>query len=414
MLDEIDRPDLTRRLERALDVAERAVDALGATGYEDADDPSLDVSSEKIVAETAMLLWSASHPGVGPEVGRRVRDLAGVLVEPARSDAVLARAALQPSLALGLAVPHVLLTRLGHPDIGVDEFFRCCIASVGARGHELPPYGALEKLWVRGLWGLPSPADEWQPVLRGSVLGLPLDVLGGLREDAYALTHGLMYVTDFGARRRLLPRPAEAVLADARALLAVYVDSGDYDLVGELLMAWPFLCEPPCPTVRFVFRLLTAVEDRVGLVPGGTTNAARLRSLTGERRRLYALATAYHTAYVMGMLCAASLRPMPAVLATAANTGFVLDSGIEVEQPDVEQVLGGLSDAERGQVGPFLLDLALAGLVRRRAYGQVAELLQWMDESGRPVSNLATQAKELLVRLASGLSPRAEAMAVAS
>jgi hypothetical protein len=37
-----------------------------------------------------------------------------------------------------------------------------------------------------------------------------------------------------------------------------------------------------------------------------------------------------------------------------------------------------------------------------------------MDESGRPVSNLATQAKELLVRLASGLSPRAEAMAVAS
>src|SRR5205823_1402854 len=141
---------------------------------------------------------------------------------------------------------HVLLTRLGYPDAEVDEFLRACIASVGARGRELPPYGALEKLWIRELWGVPPRAEEWRLVLRSSVIGTSLDFLGGQREDAYALTHGLMYVTDFGATTRRLPRPAGRLLDDVLALLAVYVESGDYDLAGELLMAWPFLGERRC------------------------------------------------------------------------------------------------------------------------------------------------------------------------
>jgi hypothetical protein len=410
-IDDVDRHDLTCRLAKALDVAAKTVDALGTTGYEDSDDPSLDVGGDKVIAETAMLLHVASHSRVDPEIRERVHELAGSLIGPARSDGVLARAALHPSLAEGLAVPHVLLTRLGYPDPDVDSFLRSCVASLGSRGHELPPYGALEKLWLRDLWGLRTPESEWRRVLRSSVLGTSLDLLGGLREDSYAFTHGLMYATDFGATSRVLPRPSALVLDDARALLAVCVESGDYDLVGEILMAWPFVGVAWCASAKFAFRLLTTVEDEAGIVPGGTTNGNRLRSLTGRPRRLYALATSYHTAYVMGMLFAASLRPMNvqscSIRSACADLDeTILEAELAVDQSDVQRVLATLSTSEYRELGAFRLDLAISQAVRRGQYGPCAELMRRLDESGYAASPLVMHAKELLVRLALGLSPR--------
>jgi len=411
------RADLTSRLRTALEVAARAVAVLGAAGYQDPDDPSLDVSGEKVVAETAMLLHAASHLLVEPGIRERVRTVAELLVGPARSDAVLAHAALHPSLAEGLAVPHVLLTRLGHPDPEVDSFFRSCIASTGARGHELPAYGALEKLWLRDLWGTPAAAGEWRRVLRGSVLRAPLDLIGGQREDSYAFTHTLMYMSDFGAKKRRLPRPLSRVIDDARALLAVCLERSDYDLVGEILMAWPFFGMRWCASASFVFRLLMAVEDEAGLLPGGTTNADRLHTLTGERRRLYALATAYHTAYVMGILCAASLRPRrrapsPIHPKLLDRVDSVDEGGLAVEQPHVREALSALPRWHYERLAAFRLDLAIAQAVRHRRYQQLAELVTCVDESGRGASVLLVQAKELLVRLALGLSPRIAAAAV--
>jgi hypothetical protein len=355
-----------------------------------------------------MLLYASSHPGVGPEIRERMSDLAGSLVGAARSDVVLARAALHPSLADGLAVAHVLLTRLGYPDPEVDSFLRSCLDSLGSRGHELPPYGALEKLWIKDLWGLAAGGDDWRRVLAGSVLGNALDLLGGSREDGYAFTHELMYVTDFGNRTRVLPRPASRVLDDARAFLAVCVDGGDYDLAGETLLAWPFLGREWCPSARFVFRVLMAAEDEAGILPGGTTDPERLHSLTGDARRSYALATSYHTAYVMGMLCAASLRPVRSRSRPAGGEG-AFDGEVPIEQPDVERVLARLSDAERKEVASFRLDLAIAGAARRRQYDALAELLRRADEAGSPTSLLRAHAEELLVRLAAGLSSRTAA-----
>ena len=60
---------------------------------------------------------------------------------------------------------------------------------------------------------------------------------------------------------------------------------------------------------HFGFRVLAGAEDSTGILPCGNTKADRLGRLQGEERVRYAFGTAYHTAYVMGFLCAASLRP---------------------------------------------------------------------------------------------------------
>lgn len=398
--------DLTDRLFRALAVATRTVDAFAASGYDHPDDPAASVTAEKAVAETAMLLHAAFHASADRQVRARVSEVATMLALQARTETVLLRAALHPSLAEGMAVSHVLLTRLGHPDPRADTVLAACVGSLGSRGHELPPYGVLEKLWIRDLWGVPVAAEAWRQVLQDSGLATPLDFVGGLREDSYAFTHALMYCTDFGARKRQMPRPNSALLADARILLAVCLDGGDYDLAGEVLMAWPFLDEPWCAAANFAFMVLARVEDEAGLLPGGTTNVARLHSYSGDRRQKYALGTAYHTAYVMGMLCAVSLRPGrgPSRNLTGAGIPQAMPSEISdklvIDQPDVRAVLTQLSDQELDAIAVFRLDLAVAQAVRTQEYGRLADLLRAVHRIGYASPPLGGQAGELLSRLA--------------
>jgi hypothetical protein len=382
------------------------VDSFASSGFDEPDEAGVGFPADKAVAETAMLLHAAAPAAEDQRIGGRVAEIAAMLAGPARTEVVLLRAALHPSISAGLAVPHVLLTRLGYPDPTADAVLVACAEAPTAFAREIPPYGTLEKLWIRELWGRPVTPSAWHRVMSASGLATVPDAVGGVREDSYAFTHALMYVTDFGARADRSPRPAAALLADARMLLAVCVDNGDYDLAGELLMAWPFLGAPWSAAASFVFGMLAMVEDRAGLLPGGTTNAERLRSLDGDRRRRYALGTAYHTAYVMGMLCAASLRPgrgpsaSPGVEADELRVPADVVSHIAVDQVDVVAALARLSEEEIGAIAPFLLDGTVAQALRTQAYGRLADLLRAARASGYPGTELTHQAGALLGRVA--------------
>jgi Domain of unknown function (DUF6895) len=347
-----------------------------------------------------MLLHAASRVRGDRCIAEQVADLAAALARRARSETLLLRAALHPSLAEGMAVPHVLLTRLGHPDPAHERVFRASVSSPGSARRELPPYGMLEKLWLRELWCFPVAPATWRAVMRASVLAESTDLLGGLREDRYAFTHALMYCTDFGAVSRRMPRSRTASLRDAENLLAVTIDAADYDLAGEILMAWPFLGARWSDAASFSFGLLARVEDQAGLLPGGTTDIGRLRGLSGDQRREYALATAYHTAYVMGMLCAVSLStdrlPEADLVATRAATDPDPDATVGAVEVAVRDELERAS--VRGLEG-FRLDLAIAAAVRKNAFGRLATILSEADRALGPASPLREQATGLLYRL---------------
>ncbi|MBA2717939.1 MAG: hypothetical protein H0U52_01675 [Chloroflexi bacterium] len=351
-----------------------------------------------------MLLHATAGVCTDPGIVESVAAIGSMLSDQARSQPALLRAALHPSLALGGAVSHILLSALGNPDDRADQLFRTAASSAGSARRELPPYGLLEKLWISEIWGNKVPDDEWDRVLAASCLAGTPDLVGGSREDAYAVTHALMYVTDFGARRRAMPRPNPELMSDIEALLAITLERQDYDLVGELLMTWPFLGVQWSTPALFAFRLLTRVEDHVGLLPGGTTDAQTLRALSGERRRAYAIGTAYHTAFAMGMLCAASLRSdrepsSDAPVFVGGDTGAEPPARIQGDEEPVEVVLGDLTDAARDALSPFLLDLAVARDIRNRAYGELARRLARARSAGEPASPLQMQAVGLLDRL---------------
>jgi len=399
--------DLESRLCRALDIAKRTITFFSGSGFTDAESPTIGFWPEKPIAETAMLLYVASAANDRPEVAARIDEVARHLAPQARSERTMLDMALNPSLAFVFAVPHVLLKKLGYPDPAFDKFLKTCVRSQARNGHERPPFASLERRWISSMWTGEDTRPGWRADLLNSVLNWPIDILGGLRDDAYAFTHLFMYCTDFGFRTGQLPRRRSVILGEARSLLARYLDAEDYDLAGEILMAWPLSGARWCPTATFAFRVLVRVEDEIGVLPCGNTKADRLNYLEGQERTRYALGTAYHTAFVMGFLCAASLRP--------GKAPPVAIKGPRVEKPyfdrlfrilDQDQghwqkVFSELAETEQRTLASFLLDIAIAQKYRKHDYHAVSELLALGNQHGAARTPMCSQAAELLERLAS-------------
>jgi hypothetical protein len=352
-----------------------------------------------------MLIYAASAATRFPDVAGRIEDIARLLVPRARSQQTVLNIALHPSLCMDFAVPHVLLTKLGYCDGAFDEFLTSCLNSQARDGHERPPFACLEQRWIRSLWMCTGPGRDWRPDLRNSVLNRPQDILGGLRQDAYAFTHLMMYCTDFGFRVPRLPRSRSVILEEAQSLFAKCLDDEDYDLAAEVLLAWPLSRADWCASATFGFRVLAQIEDQVGVLPAGTTKVDRLKRLEGKERTEYALGTAYHTALVMGLICAASLHPGRAPFVTITGSRVeksflkrllqVLDQDQGHWQPELSKV----DESERNALGVLLLDIAIAQKCRKHDYEAVRELLMLASQHEIANSSLCAQAAQLLERL---------------
>ncbi len=397
--------DLEVRLCRALDVARKTLNYFAIDGYIDSETPVYSFGPEKPAAETAMLIYAASAASDRPRIAHRVDELARLLVPHARSERVLVDIALHPAFAFKFAVPHVLLTRLGYRDESFDDFLKSCLSSEARNGHDRPPSASLERKWIASLWTADNSDSRPRAILRDSVLNSPVDILGGLREDVYAFTHLIFYCTDFGFKAARLPRRRSIILEEATSLLARYLDAEDYDLAGEVLAAWPFTRAVWSPAAAFGFRVLSSIEDQVGILPCGNVQPNRLAQLEGKERTRYALGTAYHTAYVMGFLCAASLRPGRVPPKKIVGPQFDKSVLIRVmryvddDQGHWQSEFSSLAEGEKLALTPFILEIAIVQRCRKRDYEAVSELLSLACEHGVAHSPVCRQAAELLERI---------------
>jgi hypothetical protein len=398
--------DLEARLCLALDLAKKTINYFAINGYRDKESPVYSFGPEKPVAETAMLIYAASASGHRPNVAKRVDEIAQLLAPHARSERVLVEIALHPALAFKFAVPHVLLTKLGYRDAPFDDFLKSCVASQARNGHDRPPSASLERRWISSLWTGQNSDACFDADLRNSVLNWPIDILGGLRDDVYAFTHLIMYCTDFGFQPRRLPRSRSIILGEAGSMLAKYLDAEDYDLSGEILLTWPLTGAAWGPLAAFGFRLLASVADQVGVLPCGNINLDRLAKLEGEERARYALGTAYHTAYVMGFLCAAALRPGTVPPAKIAGQSFEkaclsrLLHYVDDAQGHWQAEFSSLQDKEQLILTPLILDLAIMQKCRRHDYEALREILSLAYNYNIASSPMCRQATELLERIA--------------
>jgi hypothetical protein len=241
-----------------------------------------------------------------------------------------------------------------------------------------------------------------------------MDLLSSSREDIYAFTHALMYATGFNFSPRRLPRSRKTILAEAEALLGRCLDEQDYDLGGELLLAWPLTGNSWSAAAAFAFRVLARVEDLAGFLPSFSTRLERLDKLLNEERTNYLLATAYHTIYVMGMLCAAALQPGRTPPKSIPIRGAASGSAVRMLQyldaegqiPHWREELNKLTEPETDAIASFLLDLAVRRQIVRRDFGTLRKLLELAYTSNLANTPTSSQAAEMLARLATFTSTR--------
>jgi hypothetical protein len=393
--------DLERRLVHALDFAAAAVSDFGETGYADAVRPALGFGPEKVVAEAAMLAYAAYGASASPELCDRIDALVRQLDPLVRSQRALADMALNPDKVFRHAVPHVLLTAMGSRDEAFDAFAFGVCTRVLSHAADQPATVLAERSWVTGLWGRefrmrPDP-------MAGTVLTYPFDLLLGTREDPYGLTHLLFYVTDFGRRTDPdIGRPADEILADVEALVLRYLDHGDYDLVGELLMAWPQFGERWSPAAAFAFRVLAHVEDAVGLLPCGNVDPERLSSLAGAERTRYARAASYHTALVMGFLCAVTLRGDAPPLTGLSEPQYpdeawqTFRTKLADHPGDWLPVFDLMSEADKPTMAPVLYGLTLAKTMREQNFAEMQDAINVARRFALPAQPMQTAASDLL------------------
>lgn len=380
--------DLEARLVRALDLAMVVVQEFADAGYTDDVVPQLSFGPDKVIAETAILAYAAAGATANPVVAQKVAALADVLAPWCRSRGTLVDLAQRPARAFQYAVPHVLLSRLGRTNVDFDEFIarQCDLAQQMA--IDLPPCARLERRWIDRTWRddrgpHPSVSD-----LQGTVAELPFDVLGASREDTYGLTHILFYLSDFGRHPvPRLPRGRGPILADVQACLARCLDAEDYDLCAELLMAWPQLRAPWDPVPAFCFRVLASVEDAVGVLPCGNVDYTRASSMASAARQRYVRATAYHTAYVMGFLCAVALRHGgPPLYADAPSASPPLwPELLDLVNPARGHWLPiflELPDTQKSALTQLVADTAVVQAVAQRDYPRVGKALALADRGG--------------------------------
>jgi hypothetical protein len=404
-----DEQDLERRLCHALDTAKQAVERLASDGYTDPADPSNTLRPEKLISETALLLFAASTAASRDAVRARIQRVAQLLIPHARSERMLLGVCLQPALVWDYAQAHVLLSRLGYQDSAFDELLQQSASSQAKDGRERVPYRMLEQEWVRDNWNhsAPSARKHTRPATSNSVLNRTMDVLNGSRDDIYAFTHALVYVTDFNVHPRRLPRRKSVLLAEAEAAFARCLDEQDYDLGGEVLLAWPLTGTPWSAAAAFGFRVLAGVEDKAGFLPAPNTRLQRLNELRGDDRTNYLLATAYHTAYVMGLLSAAALREGRSPPARIPTRGAILGSANQVlafldtenHTAHWRDEFHQLSEIERDAIAGLLLTIILRLNINRREFGTVHKLLELAYTLGLADSPALSQAAEMLERL---------------
>jgi len=395
------REDLRRRLHLALRIAERTLEFLGKDGFNGAEVPDGNFAAEKPLAETAMLLHVAARHSRDAATTALLRDL----VPYARSQRMRWDVVRYPSVCLQLATPHILLSALGHADPAFDHLLARSWSASARTGHEVVPYRELELLWLHALWRNEEPGPALEQIARKTALGNPIDLLNGTREDAYAHTHAPMYATNFGDWDLKWPRPRDEFLDEAGSVLARALVVEDYDLAAEALMAWPLLSSTWSPGAAFGFRVAASLEDKVGFLPAGRSGPRQIQRLNGHDKTRCALATAYHTAYVMGMLCAVSLKDDMASPFEIAGTAYPMDlveklyAAIPRTGAHWEGVFQSLDACEQAALAPFLLDVALMQSSRSGDAARMVHLLQTAVRHGMADTTLCSQAAEYLSRL---------------
>lgn len=392
------------RLLAALRFGQRAIPVLGTRPDPGRDADGTVSRQAKFAAETALLLYAAKVAASDDDaVCALVHEVADQVAPYVRSEELLTMMRLRPTDAPELSTGHTCLTGLGHRDPDFDHALAELLEHAPPVVPERVPWKSLEADWWARVGGVLPRVGTRDADLERTGLLQGLDALLARRQDIYAFTHGLMYLTDFGRHPATLPGRAGAIVDDADAALARCLDDDDFDLAGELLLTWPYLKASRTATADFALNVLTRVDDDLGFLPSLSLRIDQLEELDPEEQTYALFGEAYHTIYVMGFVAAAMLLPAGPV----AGRQEPLAGGASVllellpdrrPRPQWREDFERLSAPQQDELTVMLASIALRRALRANDLRLIRELLAACLDVGVVACPAVRQSAQLLRR----------------
>ncbi|MFF7635861.1 DUF6895 family protein [Kitasatospora sp. NPDC008050] len=274
------------------------------------DEGELVRKQDKLVLETVLLLLVADRVGARQNE-RSWAELVEYCTRWCRAQRVRYVMARHPQTVTSLGAGHLHLSALGYPDAGMDRLVANAVRTGEVGAHGCSPFRRMEQQWIfRQLAsgplgeifsGLITPWDLDTPFISSDMVGIYSN-----RDDCYALTHALMYVTDFGQDEipGITPEDLRSSIGSA-ACLALAIS--DFDILGELQLADAVVPGTASGAVQCGWALRTHVLHKQGFLPGPTFRDEDYERQPAAGRDAYRFLHQYHVAYVDALLCATVL-----------------------------------------------------------------------------------------------------------
>jgi hypothetical protein len=267
------------------------------------DSEKLETFVDKIAAEAALLVHLARRLHPDENLRQRIDALALELTPHARTERNAAMVMRFPHSAATLGFAHVALQSVGYVDADYDSIVRGAFLTGEVDAVERVPFRSIELLWLHEQMGMETKHGH-EELLPLSILSTLPNPCFSLREQAYQLTHALMYATDFGRRPDRLRHRNRDLSRSIDAFLAWTCVTEDFDLTCELLIG------VECARLQWSAPSQVAAIQAwqhwtsVGYLPGLNYRSDEHDSLAEGPARAYAFRHVYHTTFVFGMLCA--------------------------------------------------------------------------------------------------------------
>nr|WP_265267945.1 hypothetical protein [Sphingomonas lycopersici] len=211
-----------------------------------------------------------------------------------------------PRLATSIGALLLVLERFGLATAREISVVHRALESPYLESSEHVPFRLLDRRWI---WSLAQSEIRSLPeALHLSTACRTTHPIYMSRDDGYAITHAVMYATDFGARPAPAVLDGDALWKTIDAAVAWCLAAGDFDLLAELLLSQLFLRRRLSPYGVVAWRRSRRLWDSLGFLPSPSLSADAFVAFDeAEERRQYAFHNMYHTMLVGGLVALALL-----------------------------------------------------------------------------------------------------------
>ena len=269
--------------------------------YWKADDNSIFKLRDKIVIESSLLVYILNRDMNRNDNIKKLclqaTDLLKNLVSNSQTKALIHK---NPQFAYILGLSYISLNAMGY----VDDEYEFLIKNITRFNKfnltEKIPFRQLDILWAFNFYNSEKLNADFPDY---SFLSFATSPAYMERNDAYALTHTIMYLTDFGMSNDKIKKSEhmENIYNQLNSSLIWCITSEDFDLTSEILLAYYYCGFHENIRTKISFEILLKYWTKFSFLPSPTFVYKQYAELDELSKKAYYYRNCYHTNYVFGL-----------------------------------------------------------------------------------------------------------------